>query len=308
VRTVGGQTRAGAFVAPFQYEHFVRAELALAAGDLPGAIEGYRMARAGGDDDPLLAARLADALDRAGDRSGADAAIAEGLALDASSEPVWMARGAIAERRGERETALQAYGRAARAAPDSAAPVHASAALLDAMGATGRARALREAYATRVGPQTPVRASVLRAEAAALLADGRPSAALRRLGARTGDDGALLRVRALLALGRRDEAEGLLSTSSADAFGGSLAVANLLVAAGRADRAVEIAEADATAGPEASVALGGALLAAGRTGEATVALANVAPGTSVHDEARHLLADALAAEGLPALAREVAPQ
>ena len=119
VRVVDGEPREGAFVSPYAYEHFLRAELAAARGDDASAAESYELARLGPSDDALVAARQAEALDRLGRVERADAVLAEAHALDPASEAVALARSRIAERRGDLELALREAVRASELAPRS---------------------------------------------------------------------------------------------------------------------------------------------------------------------------------------------
>ncbi|MCS6797327.1 MAG: hypothetical protein NZ898_02150 [Myxococcota bacterium] len=307
VRRVGGEVRAGAFVAPLQYEHFIRAELALAHDRPAEAVEHLRLVRAGGDDDPLPCARMAEALESAGDPAAADATLGECLALDPTSEAVWMAIGRIAQRRGRFSRALEAYGRAMRTAPDSREPVMALVTLLDAMGARTRADALRRAFERRTGAPFPEP----RARAAErLLARDRPSAALRVLGsgAPTDQPEALrARARAWLALGAPDHAEPLIVALPDDAFENAVAHVQTLVRIGRIDLAIERARAAVARDdvPMHRAALGLALLAAGRNDESADWLASVPSGSSPWPIARAALLDALRAGGMDAVADEV---
>src|SRR5436305_2089320 len=97
--------RAHAFVSPFSYEWFVRAELLLARGQYAAAAEAYRTALTSADEDAYVFARLAEALDRSGDAAGASEALQAGLQIDPQSEAIWLERGAIAARSGRVEDA-----------------------------------------------------------------------------------------------------------------------------------------------------------------------------------------------------------
>lgn len=130
VRVMDGEPREGAFVSPYAYEHFLRAELAAARGDDASAAESYELARLGPSDDALVAARQAEALDRLGRIERADAVLAEAEALDPRSEAVALARSRIAERRGDIELALREAVRATELAPRSTEAWRRLAALL----------------------------------------------------------------------------------------------------------------------------------------------------------------------------------
>jgi tetratricopeptide (TPR) repeat protein len=335
-RTVGGQARRGVFVAPPQYEHFVRGELAASSGDWRGAADAYQLARGSGDDDVLLCARLADALDHLGDRAHADEALARGEALDAHAEVIWRARGAIAERHGETDAAITAYGRAHDAEPASEEPVLALARLLDAeraatllmdfvahaspsLGATRAALALALARGDVVGL----------ADAASELAHTAP--------AHTGE--IELAIRALLARGDVIVAEHLLArlpdevvdrelaievaTRAGDRSGAErwLAVPTderpaalvrdarhwlVLGDAARAEELAQVALTDDTSSSEATLVLAHARLIGGDAAGAAALFASIPIGSTAHDEAMRGLAEALAAAGLPALGAELA--
>ena len=338
VRRVGGEQRTGTFVSPFAYEWFMRGELAAGAGDWPGAAEAFRMALAGPDEDPLVLARLADALDHAGDRAAADEALAEGERIDECPEAIWLVRGAIAERHDQRDTAIAAYTRAASCAPQSADGPLALAALLERAGQSARADAVLQDCVTRAGGHgagaararlalalrggdaraiadaletlghvAPARGSDVEAAVRATLsADDRGLAArlFDRLPRGLGD--VALRARSLVRAGRSTEAEALLATGSPDAFGGLTETARLFLEVGRADRAEELAAAAlaTTDEPEAAVVLGRARLALGEYGGAVGPLARVRAGATAFVDARLALATALDGMGMPGLARE----
>lgn len=338
-RILGGQRLHGAFVSPYSYEWYVRGELAEARGDLEAAADAYMQARTGPEDDPLIIAKLADVLDRLGRRDEANEVIAEGLALDPESEAVWMARGAIAERRNWPRVAMDAYQRAARAAPRSEGPPLALFRLLRARGAEGRAEAVLERYIARAGATAP---GALRARLSLALArgdaetaaetieslvriapvssedvgyvvelaleSGRPALALPLLERMPREAGlARLRIRALVASGRSEDIEGLLAATPAEQLGGPAHKAELWLAAGRVDRALELAEEAAALGadPDAWRIAGRAHLAMGEPAAAAELLAKVPRGADGYADARVALADALRSRGLRALANEV---
>lgn len=339
VRRVGGERREGVFVSPYSYEMFVRGELAVARDDLRGAAEAFELARAGPDEDPLVLARLADVLDRLGQREEADEILGTGHALDPRSEAIWLAEGDIAVRRGEREHALEAYERAEAAAPASSTSPIALSRLLRRLSADGRADAVLERFIQRNPERGPAvrrarlelalargdavaaaeavtslleiapaeRAEVVRAAELAL-ERGRPGLAARLLAAvpaSAGDAG--LRVRALVESGRAEEAEAILATAAPEVLGGLVGQSRLFLAAGRPDRAAEIADVAVLTdpGPDAWLAAGLAKLSEGRYVEAAPLLSRVPPGVRGFSEARVALATALASQGLAITAAEV---
>lgn len=337
-RTVGGERRLGTFVSPYSYEHFVRGELARERGQWAEAAEHYEFARAGAEDDPLLAARLADVRDRLGDRAAAERALDEGERLDADAEIVWMTRGEIAERHGELEAAIAAYARAAQAAGAGDGPVLALARVLRAIGNAERADAVLEEYIARAGdPAGAARARLslalarsdaraaglaaldlarassfhareVAAAARALLDAGHPTLA-RRMIAVLPDDAVprLLRLRVALAAGARDEAEALLLRWRPDDPGELIEAAQAWIEIGEPAYASELAEVALArgGGSEARLLLARAWLGQGRIGDAVALAASIPPGDSRRDPARALIAEALERAGLPALAAEV---
>ncbi|MCB9613986.1 MAG: hypothetical protein H6721_25425 [Sandaracinus sp.] len=327
-RTLAGERREGAFVSPFEYEHFLRAELAVARGDDAEAVEEYAMARLGVRDDALIASRQAEALDRLGRVERADAVLDEARELDARSESVALASSRIAERRGDPETALREAVRATEIAPRSA---DAWRRLTELSAGTERAPELLR----RLGDDpTSLRARL----ALAVAADDAPGAeealeALRRVAPVHTDEIAdvvelalrrgrptvaahlaerlasapALRVRALLAAGRRTDAEGVLATEAPEAFEGVLPLAKLWLAAGRPETAAELArEALALGDPQAATVAAEAELALGRGLPAAVQASKVRPGASGHAHATQVLTEAIRSVGSPALAGEVA--
>ena len=329
-RVVGGERRAGTFVSPYAYEHFLRAELATARGDDVTAAEEYALARLGPSDDALVAARQAEALDRLGRLERADATLEEARSVDPSSEAVALATSRIAERRGDDETALREAVRATEHAPDSlvawrrvaelAVETDRAPALLQRLGddpASVRARLVlaidaRDALEAEAALESLQRvASVRRDEVAEVvelaLARGRPALAAH-LAERlvNGSAHATLRVRAYLALGRHADAEGILASEPPSAFGGPLATAELWLRAGRPERSVDLAqEAAALGDPAASVVLAEAHLALGELSEAATVASSVPRDLGEAARARRVLREALMRAGLPALAAEV---
>ncbi len=333
-RTLGGVRRAGVFVPPYAYEHFLRGELASAAADWPRAANEYALARSGGDDDPLLAARHAVALARSGDEDGAARALAEGRALDEDAEAVHLAASEIAALRGDGVTALEEAERAVRAAPGSrAAALHLAAQLENAGDRESAARVLSALAAAPVelwieaalGAGDVERAMGLarrtlldraaRVRLAARLAGpsvDRPVLADELLGPLRGqppesDAERRLRIEVALALGAVEEVEGLLAVPPR--AGGELDDARAWLRIGQHERAEALARGALALSPstEADVILAAVLLAAGRPDEAA-ALAVAVPAASSHaPEAGAIVAEALRRSGLTALADEVGP-
>lgn len=338
-RIVGGERREEHFVSPYAYEQFVRGELAAAEGDLPAAAAAFRRARAGPEDDPYVIARLADVLDRMGQRAEAQRVLDEGLALDPRSEAVYLTRGRIAERHGDEAAALAAYHRAEQSAPRSARAPLALARMLREHGDLGRSEAVLRRYLSRVGSKSPgalrallelalvrrdreaavraarallrvapARADVVRRTARMLLARGDPVVAADLLDTLPRSEAPVaLRVRAWVAAGRPDRAEALIAATSPQQVGGLAGQARLYLAVHQAGKAEEVAELAIALDhdPAALLVAGQAELAQGKWLEAAEHLARVPPGTSLTRQAHQALAEALRAQGLPALASEV---
>lgn len=338
-RTVGGTSRRGVFVAPPQYEDFVRGELAAAQGDWPAAESAYERARSEGEDDVLLLARVADARDHRGDRAHAAEALDRAERLDPHAEIVWETRGAIAERHGEVDAAIAAYERAHDAEPASEEPVLALARLLAGSGHDDRAATLLGDYvAHATTPLAAARAQLALAltrddlaalvDAASQVARIAPGHAdeiavavrtlvdrgdaivahrlLSRLPPETVDRE--LAIEVAIAAGDRDAAERWLAFPRDERPASLTSDARHWLALGDAARAAELAEVartDATASSEATLVLAEARLAGGDPAEAAHLFASIPEGSSARDEARAGLASALAAAGLPALGAEL---
>lgn len=339
VRVVGGEPRQQTFVSPYAYEWYIRGELAVAHGDLKAAAQAFRRARTGPADDPFVIARLADVLDRLGQRAEAERALDEGLQLDSQAEAVWLARARIAARHDEIDRALHAFHRAERTAPRSPSAPLGLAALLQAQDRVGRAEAVLRRYLKRVPEAEP---SALRArlelallrrdratavETARMLMRAAPARAdsiLRtaKLAAAEGDPvmaadllsalpdshvPAALHVATLIAAGRPGRAEAVLTAARPRDVGGLAEQARLYLEAGRPGRSEEVAELANSLGdtPAAHLVAGQATLAQGKWVEAAGHFARVPPGLAATDEAREGLSDALEAQGLGPLASEI---
>jgi|GEM_PF-7011073 len=161
------------FASPYTYEWFVRAELARASGDLASAIQAYRAALAGADEDSYLLARLGSALDEAGEHTQAQEVLNDALQRDPDSEAVWLARAQLFERSGATIDAFAALEHAAQVAPDSARAPLALAKLLERQGQTERARAVLADHRKRLAQAG---ADVFRIELDAALLRGEPDA------------------------------------------------------------------------------------------------------------------------------------
>lgn len=333
VRVVDGEPREGAFVSPYAYEHFLRAELAAARGDDASAAESYELARLGPSDDALVAARQAEALDRLGRVERADAVLAEAHALDPASEAVALARSRIAERRGDLELALREAVRASELAPrsteawrrvatllagterapevlarlgDDALALRARLAIALARGDAREAEAALEAL-SRV---TPVGRGELARTIELALAEGRVMLA-SHLAERLveGPDGIAASAGSdVPAVSAGSAADGAFASAGSAADGAATSAAALRarawLAAGRdveAEGVLSIAPPEAFGGPRAMAEL---WLEAGRPDRAAeLAREALALGDA---RARVVLAKALVAAGEPVLAAEEA--
>lgn len=273
------------FVSPYTYEHFIRAELARAKGDLAGAIDGYRRALAGADEDTLVIARLAVALNDTGRANDADELLARGDDIDPQSEAIWMARGQIAERRQQRDAAIAAYERAETYAPLSPAPALALAHALN--DAPERALAVLRRFSQRNerwnahrlhvelsialsssdldaavsalrALRTVTHATAKEVEATAQLAleRDRPILARELLGTSEEQaDDRNLRLRVLLATRDYAAARRLLDGSTPEDVGGLAAMAALYLEVGELDSAADLATTAIQGDPHGSAVL-----------------------------------------------------
>ena len=339
VRRIDGERRAGHFVSPFSYEHFIRGELALAQGNLERAAEEFELARAGPEEDPLVLARLVEVLDRLGRREQANEILRGALQTFPEAEALWLARGRIAERRSDLRVAIASYERAEAVAPRSELGPLALADLLASNDAQGRADAVLARFIRRAPERSPaalrarMRLALIRRDArtavrtiralvrvaparsdevqevaAAALAEGHPALAASVLDAvPRGLVDPALHVRALAEAGRFDRAEAILAATPADALGGPVTEARLYLSAGMAERADELTEAIAITepGPDVWLVSGLAKLALGRYDEAAARLSKVPRGARGYAEARIALAQTLRARSLDALAADV---
>lgn len=332
-RVMGGERRAGVFVSPYAYEHFVRAELASAQGDDEIAARQYQLARAGSVEDPYLTARYAGALMRLLRLEEAERVLAEGAVIDPQSEAIAIAQGDLHRMRSDDEAAVASYVRAAEFAPRSDVPILRLAALMQSVGAAGRAlealasgsspARLRAALtlavargdaasagrtAERLSRIAPVYAADIADAAQLALSDNRPMLALHLLRhPLLGDDRLVpLRARALLATGRRDLAETLVVSSSDRAIPDSIERVRLFFEVGRPDLALELAEIASAEGDErARIWVAAASLALLNPTRAAQVAAGIPRDASDGARATEILIEALQAGGLPTLAEEV---
>lgn len=176
VRRIEGRRTPGPAISPYAYEHFIRGELAFAREDWPAAIEALRQARAGPDEDPLVLARLAEALDRLDREDEARAVLSTGDARFPGHPELALARGRIAERRGRLDEAIAAFGRAAEGRDVDGHAVLALARSLEAAGRAGRAEAVLAARARGLRGDGTAPAAARRSPYGAATASGRVAA------------------------------------------------------------------------------------------------------------------------------------
>jgi tetratricopeptide (TPR) repeat protein len=329
--------RRGVFVAPHSYEHFVRGELARVAGDFELALEHYEMARAGAADDPLLLARIAEMSDSMGDRDRARRALDEGERLDPDAEVIWSTRGAIAERHGELEQAIDSYMRAAALSEGHEESVIALSRVLRESGAEERANAVLERYlvehsggagaartlltlalsrsdlrtaglaALELVRRSPLHAREIVRVAEELLDAGRPIIAHRLLVMLPeGAASRSLLLRAAVEAGARSEAEALLLTYTPETIDEITSVAEAWLALGDPRQAAEASELAIArgGGAAARLLLARAYLQDRKISEAAALLASIPAGSSAYEEATRLIGAVLEENGLPALAAE----
>jgi len=329
------------FASPYTYEWFVRAELARASGDLPLAIQAYRAALAGADEDSYVLARLGSALDQAGEHTQAQEVLNDALERDPESEAVWLARAELFERSGSTIEAFAALERAAQVAPDSARAPLALAKLLERQGQTERARAVladhrqRLAHAGSDVYRVELDAALLSGDADAVFAAtlpyrlGAPPKAAERLNRAAGHlldkerPALALRVLELLPAAQREaplELRALDKAGSVSALEAWLVMhepntpearikaARSALLVGKVARATAILEADRLLHPETpGLLLLSAEIASAR-GQYLIAadqFARVPHNTSVGTEAREGLTAVLGALGLEAIGAEL---
>lgn len=332
-RRVGGQERAGVFVSPYSYEHFIRGELARQRGDVAEAAAEFEMARAGAADDPLLIARLAEAREGLGQRDEVDRLLSEGERSFPRAQAIFIARARIAEARGRSDDAIAAWARAVELAEGDDDPVLELARVLRESGRQERADAVLEEAAARGGVVAlrarlavaiAARDGSTAAQSALLLLrrapgaraeildavglavdDGHPTLALRVLSRLPEDTAPALLLRVRIAAGDRAAAERQLGLWAPADAGQSVEAARAWLALGRPETAAEVAEEAIAlgAGHDAQVVLAEAQLRAGHPGAAAT---GVAPFAARDPAAGALLRQALSAGGLEELAGELA--
>jgi len=328
----------GEYVSPYQYEHYLRGELALAAGQPAEAAREFALARTGSADDAWLRARHAQALTEAGEWERAGRVLDDSLARFPRSLELHLTRARWAEGQGRDELAFAALVRAEEVAPDASEGPLAHAALLTRRGRDADAEAVldrflarspdADAFAARLElalrrSQLDVAVQVVRAWAAhpprdraalrrvagLALEQGRPELTLSLLPAPVGHAERVLCLRAHTRAGRHAEAEALLALLRDDDVGGLEQRAALYLEVRRADVALELlgelVARPETATPAQALLIGSCLLQLGRAADAAGWFARVPADATDGAAARAQLSLALRAAGLPALSDEV---
>jgi tetratricopeptide (TPR) repeat protein len=295
---LGSSARSSAaprYASPYTYEWFVRAELLRGRGQLDAAIEAYRTALAGADEDAYVLARLATALDERGDPAAARKLLDEALEQEPDSEAAWLARAQLAEHAKDTASAFEALERAEQAQPLSPRAPLALAALLRAQGSPERADAVLMRYETRSLPGTraaqavrlhralasqdpdrifaatlpyrsgaPLEAAELEQAASLLLERGRVAQAERLIALvpetpnETG-----LRLRVLAACARFADAETWLAGHEPSSAEERRAAARVYLATGRPELAAQLVELERSLGQRGALGSSGSAALSG---------------------------------------------
>ncbi|MBK7776117.1 MAG: tetratricopeptide repeat protein [Sandaracinaceae bacterium] len=336
--TEEGGVSTGPYVSPYQYEHYLRGELALASGQPAQAAREFALARTGSADDAWLRARHAQALTDAGEWERAGRVLDDSLVRFPRSLELHLTRARWAEGQGREEAALAALIQAEEVSRGAPAGALAHAALLSRLGRDADAEAVLDrflarsphahAYAARLelalrraqldvavqvvrawSEHPPRERAALRRVAALALEQGRPELTLSLLTAPTGPEERLLCLRAHAQTGRYAEAEAELALVRDQDVGGLEQRASLYLLVRRADVALEllgeIVARPEVATPAQALLIGACLLQRGQPADAAGWFARVPSDSTDGNAAREQLGRALRAAGLPALAAEV---
>lgn len=336
---MGGVRHEGRFIPPYCYEWFVRAERFAALGELEKAVEAYRLALTGPEEDAFILARLAEALHELGRTEASLKALERAEAIDSRSEAVWLTRARFAEQRGDYKVAISAYQRAEAAAPLSAEPPLALAHLLNKIHAAERADAVLQGFAARTRDNSalaeraklalclakrdaqgavdaveamlriaPIRKTQICNAISLALNSDEPFLAeglLSRISANRCEKG--LRLRVYLKTHRLGAAEQLLASALPEDFGGLLPTARAYLAIDRPDLAEELAEVRLARGEsnEAMLIAAESKLRQGRFTEAARSYSRIQRGTASYEAAMIGLVRTLGAQGMEGVAAEV---
>jgi tetratricopeptide (TPR) repeat protein len=147
--TEEGVVSTGPYVSPYQYEHYLRGELALASGQPAEAAREFALARTGSADDAWLRARHAQALTDAGEWERAGRVLDDSLVRFPRSLELHLTRARWAEGQGREEAALAALIQAEEVSRGAPAGALAHAALLSRLGHDADAEAVLDRFLAR---------------------------------------------------------------------------------------------------------------------------------------------------------------
>lgn len=321
------------------YEAFVRAERAVALGELTEAVYQYRVALAGASEDPYVLARLALVLEQLGQHDDADDAVERALRLDPESEAGWIVKAEIAHQRHNVNAAIAAFEHAAASPVDSTDATLRLASLLYETNDAPRADALLDALIERAGEGAlpaararlrmalerndlagilesansiqrtfPMTSAEVRGIAQRLLQGGQGERAADLLATvpESADDGRL-RIDALLAARRFGAVEAYLATHSLSRIGSPIDVAQIYLSANVPERALELAEGTllTQSDPRAHLVAAEAAYALNLFDRTAQHVASIERGASDYVPSRLLLSRALVGHGMRAEAVEV---
>ena len=323
-RIVDGRVQKGPFIPPYAYAWFIRGEVAATQGRYDAAVVAFESARATPSEDPYLLSRLADAHQKAGDRSAAIDVVTE----TGDTGQYWLTEGNILASKKKNVEALLAYQKAELSVPGRAK--RARARLLASMGHSARAQQLLNSLPDRTGHKRSGRRAALKLAldrgdpAAVALAKAPDHRSDRRVvdavrSALTQQRPALansllelvpehavepaLRIKAWLSVGRRDRVEHYLVAGKGRTKIAPLERARLLLVVDRPALALDIASQYRRA--RAYLLVGHALAKLGRFEHAASSYAKVPPGAVDFEEARAGLTLSLVASGRAGLAQEI---
>lgn len=341
---VEGEVEQGPFVSPYAYEWFIEGESSASKGQHEEAAIAFENATAAPANDELLLSRLAEEYELSGASRRADRTLAIARRSSPKSARVALARGRLAQYRGENDEALAAYARAGQLAPHWDEPVLGIANVLIAERQTERAIAVLLDYATarqgrgadrargelirlvhlagdaemlerilslksgESGESGATDAKGAHAAAELALSTGQPALATRLLAkADDAHENIGLWLRALLASGDRGQARALLESSEGARFSGLDERVDLLLRLGGHELALALLR-EAQRSPSIDYATGRALLDKGDYRGAAARLAGVPLGVARFEDARIALAECSTALGRYGAAAETLSQ
>lgn len=137
------------FVSPHSYANYVRAEVLALRGDWDASIAAFDQALAGAEVDAYLLSRYAFALDRGGHLDEAKQSLDEAVSLAPDDAAVHAELGDFYARHDNTAMALGEYERALSLSPHGLRAALSLAALLEEQGASDRAQATLQRFASR---------------------------------------------------------------------------------------------------------------------------------------------------------------